>query len=470
MELYLSEKISSKNVLEFLNAQAKEAGTKIHAFQLYKGNELMIRLSPEPYSNTYKRQMYSVSKTFTSTAIGIAYDMGIVKPSDKLCDIFKDELLSNENEYIKKLTVHNLLTMSAGHRDCTMKAISCSDNGIKAFFEREFIYEPGTKYVYDTGATYMLSAVLTKLTSLSMLDFLNLHLFRYMGIENIKWPYAGGKINEGGIGINASADDLTKLGLLYLNKGVWNGKRLLSEEWIKEATTGYLPGDESRVPNWKSGYAYQIWINEKGGYRADGAFGQYCIVVPEKDIVITILVGHANVERELELCFEYMDKFFENPDNDTTELEKYLKSLYKPYSSEKISVDKKLYRVNPNLNKVTFVTTENTGDTYTLIFSDGEKPKKITAGNGYYIENEIRLRAFRPQLYGLMSDAFEEDCRFLASFSSNGETTEIEMKYLNCPHVVVAHINEKDKKISFNITSDTDTLPQKPFSFDGNLI
>ena len=122
------------------------------------------------------------------------------------------------------------------------------------------------------------------------------------------------------------------------------------------------------------------------------------------------------------------------------------------------------------MNKVTFVTTENTGNTYTLTFSDGEKINNITAGNGYYIENEIRLRAFRPQLYGLTSDAFEEDCRFLASFSSNGETTEIEMKYLNCPHVVVAHINEKNKKISFNITSNIDVLPQKSFSFDGNLI
>lgn len=473
MELYINKKISCKKTLEFLKAQFNKASTKVHAFQVYQGEELMIRLSPPPYSNTYKRQVYSVSKSLAATAIGIAAELGILNVTDKLSDIFSDRLPDNPCEYLSELTVWHLLTMSAGHNECSMKDISLSDNGIKAFFEKEFINKPGEKYLYDTGASYMLSAVLTNLTGLSMLDFLNIHLFRHMDIKNVTWPFCGGNINEGGIGLRVSADDIAKFGLLYLNKGMYNGKRLLSEKWIDEATKGYLDGDLSREPDWKSGYGYQIWRNEPGGYRADGAFGQYCIVVPEKNIVMVLLAESENVEKELSLCFDYMDSLFENPAEDisSTELETFLAGCYKPYKSNTLTIaEKKTYKLSDNLNRFTFAFTENTGEEFVITFSDGENLHTITAGNGKWIENRLKLRGFKPQLYSLMDEERCEDSLFLASFKVEKSFTEIELRYLDCPHTTILKIIESNCQITINLMGRTDTLPENNFTLCGTEI
>lgn len=473
MELYINEKISYKKILEFLKAQFTDAGTNVHAFQLHKDNELMVRLAPTPYSNTHKKQVYSVSKTFAATAIGIACDIGILKVTDKLTDIFKNELPEKPSEYISELTVQHLLTMSAGHNGCSMKDISLSDNGVKAFFERTFANKPGEKYLYDSGASYMLSAIITKLTGLSMLDFLYIHLFRYMNIENSAWPFCGGSINEGGIGIRASADDIAKLGLLYLNKGIFNGRRLLSERWIEEAVSGYLAGDLSREPDWKSGYGYQIWRNAYGGYRADGAFGQYCIVIPEKNIVMVLLVESENVEKELSLCFDYIDSFFEKAVEDISlnELEAFLSSCYKPYKSEALSaLGKNLYKLDDNLNKLTLAFTENAGDEFVFTLSDGERLQTITAGNGKWIENNLELKGFKPQLYSLMNEKRRESCRFFASFKAEKAHTDIELKYIDCPHTAVLKISEEDNLLSVDLIGRADTMPDTLFKLRGTKI
>ena len=361
MELYLNEKISCKNTLDFLHSQFNNAKTNVHAVQVYKDNELVVRLAPSPYSNTHKRQVYSISKTFAATAIGIACDMGILKVTDKLSDIFTNEISFEQNSNMSELTIWHLLTMSSGHKDCCMKEISLSRDGVSTFFKKEFINTPGESYLYDTGASYMLSAVLTKLTGMSMLDFLNIHLFRHMDIHNITWKFCGGNINEGGIGLNISADDIAKLGLLYINKGIYKGKRILSEKWITDATTGYLAGDFTREPDWKSGYGYQIWRNVQGGSRADGAFGQYCIVVPDKNIIMVILVESENVEMELSLCFNYMNCMFSKNTNDISikHIENFLNNYYIPFNSiDTIKEEKKLYKINANSNNITFAKTE----------------------------------------------------------------------------------------------------------------
>ena len=237
MEFYINKKLSSSAVKEFITALPSESETDIHSIIMYKDNELMLSLSPSPYSCTFSRQVYSVSKTLSATAIGILYDMGLVNPEDKLSDIFKDKIPENPSDYLTKITVKHLLTMTVGHEGCSMKKIAESNDGVSEFFKAKIVKEPGTSYLYDTGASYMLAAIVTKITSLSLFDFLYIHLFTPLEIFPTVWPFSGGNVNEGGLGARISSHDYAKIALMYANGGIYNGKRILSEEWVTQSFT-----------------------------------------------------------------------------------------------------------------------------------------------------------------------------------------------------------------------------------------
>jgi CubicO group peptidase (beta-lactamase class C family) len=191
------------------------------------------------------------------------------------------------------MRVRHLLTMSSGQATDTWAFMVDRPDGnwIKGFFSVPVIHEPGTHFVYNTGATYMLSAIVQKTTGMKVIDYLQSRLFEPLGISDASWQESPQGITAGGIGLSLTTEAVARFGQLYLQNGMWQGKQILSEAWIAEATRTQMGNDRGGQPDWSQGYGYQFWRSRHDAYRADGVFGQFCIVMPEQDAVLAMTSG-----------------------------------------------------------------------------------------------------------------------------------------------------------------------------------
>ena len=165
-------------------------------------------------------------------------------------------------------------------------------------------HKPGTHFLYNTPATYMLSAIVQKVTGITVLDYLRPRLFEPLGIENPQWDTSPQGISLGGYGLSVRTEDIARFGQLYLQKGVWMGKRLVPSAWIDAATTRQTSSGSNPTSDWEQGYGYQFWRSRHGLYRGDGAFGQFCIVMPEQDAVVAITSGGRDMQAVMNLVWE----------------------------------------------------------------------------------------------------------------------------------------------------------------------
>ena len=261
----------------------------------------------------------SVSKTFTSAAVGLAIEEGLLSLDDKLISFFPDDLPANPSENLKKVTIHNLLTMNCGHESEPSRSKD-EDTWVKIFLNWPVEHEPGTWYCYNSMGTYMLSAIVQKVTGQKIVDYLQPRLFDPLGIEAPRWEESPQGINCGGWGLYLKTEDLAKMGQLLLQKGKWKGKQVLPENYVIEATKAQVPcqpagtrpdkvaerGLTKENSDWVQGYGYQVWRCRHNAFRADGAGGQYIIVIPEKDAVVVNTADLRNMQAELNLVWEHI--------------------------------------------------------------------------------------------------------------------------------------------------------------------
>lgn len=260
----------------------------------------------------------SVSKSFTSTAIGFAVAEGRIKLTDKVADFFPDKLPATVSDNLKAMEIRHLLTMSCGHdTDPTGLARQGKDRDwVELFLAQPVVHTPGTFFVYNSVGTYMLSAIIQKVTGQKVVDYLTPRLFNPLGITGAKWEESPQGINCGGWGLYVKTEDLAKLGQFFLQKGKWNKKQLLPASWIEEASSSKIESLPSGTrketlkmkpedSDWLQGYGYQLWRCRHNAYRADGAGGQYIIVLPEQDAVIVATANVDDMQKELNLIWEY---------------------------------------------------------------------------------------------------------------------------------------------------------------------
>jgi len=308
--------VSSQAILDFLKA-AK--GHEMHSFMLLKEGKVICERWWEPYGPAYRHQLYSLSKSFTSTAIGMAVDEGLVTVNTLLADIFKEEFQSlgeRIDDEVKRMTVKHLLIMSTGMEyeawTWGLDIYSGELTNILSFLSAHVKDEPGQTFRYSSIATYMQSAVITRLTGKTLVEYLRPRLFEPLGIT----PHWGldekAGIHAGGFGLNVTTEDIAKFGQLLLQKGEWEGKQLVSASWVEEATAKQIENRAAEhgavKDDWAMGYGYQFWrCKPEGVFRGDGMFGQYCVVVPDMDIVI---VGTSNVVmgQVLDLFWEMLNE------------------------------------------------------------------------------------------------------------------------------------------------------------------
>lgn len=270
-----------------------EKELELHSIMLLRHGKVVAEGWWEPYGPDRPHMLFSLSKSFTSTAIGFAVEAGLLTVDDLVCDFFPEQVPEVISPNLAKMSIHHLLSMSTGHeQDPSNPVFSTSDGDwVKAFLSLDVEREPGTHFVYNTAATYMLAAILHKITGQSLLDYLTPRLFEPLGIVGATWETCPKGINTGGFGLSIKTEDIAKFGQLYLQNGVWNGKQLISAQWIAEAVKKQISNGDDPNSEWAQGYGYQFWRCRHNAYRGDGAFGQFCIVVPEQDMVVAITSG-----------------------------------------------------------------------------------------------------------------------------------------------------------------------------------
>jgi CubicO group peptidase (beta-lactamase class C family) len=335
------EGVSSRAILNFIEAADRDAN-EIHSFMLVRHGKVISEGWWNPYGPELKHTMYSLSKSFTSTAVGFAVQEKLLTVNDKVISFFPEEVPDTISTNLAQMTVKDLLTMSVGmDPDPTFRVAGKNGSWVNIFFRTPVLNEPGTKFLYNSLATFMLSAIVQKVTGEKVIDYLTPRLFEPLGISGADWEVNPQGINTGGWGLRLKTEDIAKAGLFYLQKGKWHGKQLLSEEWINEATSFKIdqapdaPQSKKDSSDWMQGYCYQFWRCRHHAYRGDGAYGQYMIVLPDLDAVIAITSQTGDMQKELNLVWDYLLPAFGEhklkPDQEAySKLQKRLSSLELP--------------------------------------------------------------------------------------------------------------------------------------------
>jgi len=255
-----------------------------------------------PYDAAHNHILYSLSKSFTSTAVGLAVAEGKLSIDDEVLKFFPDDAPTNITANLKAMRVRDLLMMSTGHQEEPSAAADVISP--KSFLAQPVPHLPGTHFKYNTAATFMQSAIVQKVTGQTVLDFLRPRLFEPLGIEHPVWDANFQGISLGGYGLRVRTEDIAKFGQLYLQKGSWHGKQLIPAEWVAMATAKKTSNGSNPKSDWNQGYGFQFWRCRHNAYRGDGAFGQYCLVMPEQDAVVAITSGVKDMQAVLNVIWD----------------------------------------------------------------------------------------------------------------------------------------------------------------------
>src|SRR5262249_20696480 len=275
--------VSSAAILAFVEAADKDIDA-LHSVMLVRHGNVVAEGWWSPYDADTPHALFSLSKSFTSTAVGLAVAEGKLSVDDEVLKFFPDDAPAEPSDKLKAMRVSDLLRMSTGHQ--AEPSLRTEEPWTKVFLAQPVPNKPGTHFLYNTPATYMLSAIVQKATGTTVLDYLRPRLFEPLGIEHPTWGASPQGITLGGYGLSIRTEDIARFGQLYLQRGKWQGKQLVPEAWVEAATARQTSNGSNPKSDWDQGYGYQFWRSRHGAYRGDGAFGQFCVGLPEQDAVI----------------------------------------------------------------------------------------------------------------------------------------------------------------------------------------
>lgn len=298
-----SQGVSSASIAKFIQA-ADEKVNSMHSFMLLRHGKVIAEAWWNPEDANKPHVLWSLSKSFTSTAVGLAVQDGKLSVQDRVVGFFPDAAPENPSENLKSMRVLDLLTMSTGHQD--EPNLRASQDWIKTFLAHPVPREPGSFFRYNTPATFMQSAIVQKVTGQNVVDYLQTRLFDPLGIDAPKWDKNPQGISIGGYGLYLKTEDIAKFGQLYLQKGLWENQQLIPSDWVQEATNKQVSNGSDAASDWNQGYGYQFWRCRHNAFRGDGKDGQFCIVLPDQDAVVVMTANTSNMQSQLSLVWEYL--------------------------------------------------------------------------------------------------------------------------------------------------------------------
>jgi CubicO group peptidase (beta-lactamase class C family) len=464
-----AEGVSSRGILDFLDAVAASKH-ELHSFMFLRHGKVIAEGWWNPYHPDLRHSLYSLSKSFTSTAVGFAVSENLMTVNDKVISFFPGDLPDTIPPFLAAMRVRDLLTMSTGqYPEPTWSIIYQDSNWVKAFLRFPVVDEPGTKFMYNSLATYMLSAIIRKVTGQNVSDYLAPRLFAPLGIEGMDWETDPMGINTGGWGLRLKTEEVARFGQFVLQKGSWKGKKLLPASWFDEATTvkimqeAGLPEAKRDSSDWLQGYCYQFWRCRHNVFRGDGAYGQFMVVMPEQDAVVVITCESHDNQPELNLVWKYLLPAIGGeslPSNDSlaTSMKRQLASLslplpvntWEPASATNISG--RSFRVSPNKDQIKAIRFDFSQEKYTMTMDIGNTRYDFRFGAGTWINGETD-RIGPDLFYGAKShNAGLNPFKVVGSYGWKDQRTLIlELRYIESPHRETFICRFKGKKVRMEL-------------------
>jgi len=311
--------ISSRTLIRLIQRLNDEV-TAPNSLMVLRHGKVAAECWWPPHSPETTHALYSLSKSFTSTAAGFAVAEGKLSLDAKLTDLFADSLPADfaspeppeKYDFLKKATLKDLLTMSAGHHmEPGLKGLFPIDfskpegeTWEQTFLKHPFTHEPGTFFRYNTAGTFMVSSAVQRATGETVRDYLIPRLFEPLKIKTPYWEPSPHGISKGGTGLFLHTEDVAKFGQFCLQRGMWNGKQLLPAEWFDQATAKHVSNGADPNSDWAQGYGFQFWRCRFNIYRGDGMFSQFMVAIPEKDAVIAVTSDSNGYQQVLNILFE----------------------------------------------------------------------------------------------------------------------------------------------------------------------
>ncbi len=285
-----AEGVPSRAIARVIERFAEE-GLETHSMMSARNGKVIADCRWEPYIPDYPYTLFSLTKSYNATAVALAIDAGLMSLDSKVVSFFPECDKLDLDEKMREMTVRHCLTMTSGYYENISGSgvwSQMNENWVETFLQLPLSYTPGSHYVYNSGSSHIMSAIISRATGQSSRDYLMDRLFLPMGIEDVRWDTDHQGNSCGGWGLNLCAEDTIKFAQLYLQEGVWNGKRLLPEWWVRQCGQNY---EKPYANDDGIGYGYQFWNLADGTYFGAGAFGQYVVIMPYCGVVASIMAA-----------------------------------------------------------------------------------------------------------------------------------------------------------------------------------
>jgi CubicO group peptidase (beta-lactamase class C family) len=453
--------IASSAVLAWVEALDQIDG--MHSVMLLRHGQVVAEGWWAPYVAADNHELYSLSKSFTSTAVGFAVAEGKLSIDDEVLKFFPGVASADPSANLKAMRVRDLLTMTAGHQD---ESPTAADRiSAQAFLATPVPHKPGTHFKYNTPGTFMLSAIVQQVTGQTVLDFLRPRLFAPLGIAHPVWGTNAQGISLGGYGLRVRTEDIARFGQFYLQKGKWRGQQLLPVSWMELASSRQVSNGSNPKSDWDQGYGFQFWRCRHGAFRGDGAFGQYCIVLPEQDAVVAITSGVKDMQAVLNVLWDTLLPAFQagRVKSDRPSQERLLQKLHRlmlrPAEgasssplAEKIRGRKFVFPENPQHLEAITLTPDTDGRGATLVLRTSGAESPVACG----------YREWKPGRgrWGALGSAAEESAAATGAWTRE-DTYVIKRCFTETPYCVTSTVRFADDQVYYDSEVNVSFGPSK---------
>ena len=303
--------VSSPAISALLD-RLEEKSIECHSLMVVRHGHVVAEGWWAPYSADRPHLLYSLTKSFTSIAVGLAIADGLLSLDDRVADVLPDHVPAGISEQGRRISVHHLLSMTAGHRTDSLAEAWQLEPGdlVKGFLRLPFATTEGTRHVYDNSAAFILARMVERVAGCGLAEFLDERLFTPMGIDHAEWDRVGSGAVFGFHGLHLRTEAVAAFGELLLRGGLWGGEQPVPREWVELATGRHIASrDHAEGPDgadFQCGYGYQFWIS-RHGFHGFGAFGQHCVVVPSHDLVVVL----TSAQQEVQQAQDVLDAIWE---------------------------------------------------------------------------------------------------------------------------------------------------------------
>ena len=299
--------VDAARVVGFLDA-IDAAGMDFHSLMILRHGAVVTEGWWAPYRRDDIQLLYSLSKTFLAMAVGIAIGEGRFSAEDLVADLLPGLVSHPLPDHLRQLRVRHLLSMASGHREETLpRIVAMGPDPVRNFLALTPDEAPGSVFAYNQGNSLTLSQIVTSTTGQRAVDYLRPRLLDPLRIHQAEWLSIPTGIDQGFSGLHVTTESVAKLGQLVLQNGRWGEAQLVPAEFVAECRRPQIGNSRQQTnPDWRQGYGYQMWMCLHGAQRADGAFGQFAVVLPDADAVIACTAQVIDMQTQLDLVWKHL--------------------------------------------------------------------------------------------------------------------------------------------------------------------